>query len=202
MIINLFRGITVDNSLGVCLLSVLIVALTLSQPHSAFAAEKWERDIYQEEIEELKRKKISLLDEIQSNLRELQRVKQELSRSSGELTQKTRQLREVSNSLQGMSKTCEPEPTEGSKLQDEIERLKLEVERASLRRELVRPDIREISTATTPRHSEDKSTDESSVCNLAKVREALNQIILAPNIENRRRLTSALFEDLNQYQNR
>lgn len=198
----MFRGITVDNSRYVRLLNFLIVALTFSQAHAAFGAEKWERDVYQEEVEELKRKKIALLDEIQSNLRQLQQVKQKLSRTSGELTQKTRQLKEVSSSLQGMSKTCEPEPSAGSRQRDEIERLKLELEKAALRRELIRPEIREASTTTSRRYSEAKSIDQSSGCNLARVRETLNQIILAPNIESRRRLSSALFEDLNHYQNR
>ena len=202
MKVNMFRGITVDNSRYVRLLNFLIFAITFSQADAAFAAEEWERDVYQAEVEELKRKKIALLDEIQSNLRQLQQVKQKLSRTSGELTQKTRQLKEVSSSIQGMSKTCEPEPSAGSRQRDEIERLKLELEKAALRRELVRPEIREASTTTSRRHGEAKSIDQSSVCNLARVRETLNQIILSPNIENRRRLSSALFEDLNQYQNR
>ena len=60
MIKKLFRGITVDNPLGVWLMNFLIFALTLCQPHFAFAAEKWERDVYQEEIEELKEKKDSV----------------------------------------------------------------------------------------------------------------------------------------------
>ena len=186
-----------DNPLGVWLLNFLIFGLTLCLPHFAFAAEKWERDVYQEEVEELKRKKIALLDEIQSNLRQLQQVKQKLTRTSGELTQKSRQLKEVSRALQGMSKTCEPEPTEDSNLSGEIERLKLELERASLQRKLLKPEIREVSTATSSRGNEAKSANASSACNLVKVRETLNQIILAPNIENRRRLTSALLENLN-----
>ena len=194
---KLFRGINVDNPLGVWLLNFLIFGLTLSLPHFAFAAEKWERDVYQEEIEELKRKKIALLDEIQSNLSQLQQLKQKLTRTSGELTQKNRQLKEVSRALQGMSKTCEPEPAEDSSLRGEIERLKLELERASLQRELLKPEIREVSTATSSRGNQAKSASSSSACNLVKVRETLNQIILAPNIENRRRLTSALLENLN-----
>ena len=197
MIKKFFRGITVDNPLSAWLLNFLIVALTLSLPHFVFGAEKWERDVYQEEIEELKRKKIALLDEIQSNLRQLQQVKQNLTRTSGELTQKNRQLKGVSRALQGMSRTCEPELTEDSSLRSEIERLKLELERASLQRELLKPEIREVSTATSSRDNEAKSANASSACNLVKVRETLNQIILAPNIENRRRLTSALLENLN-----
>ena len=194
---KLFRGITVDNPLSVWLLNFLILALTLSLPHFVFGAEKWERDVYQEEIEELKRRKIALLDEIQSNLHQLQQVKQSLTRASGELTQKNRQLKEASRGLQGMSKTCEPEPTEDSSLRGEIERLKLELERASLQRELLKPEIREVSTASSSRDNEAKSANASSACNLVKLRETLNQIILAPNIENRRRLTSALLENLN-----
>ena len=45
MIKKLFRGITVDNPLGVWLLNFLIFALTLSQPHFAFWQRNGERRI-------------------------------------------------------------------------------------------------------------------------------------------------------------
>ena len=180
MIKKLFRGITVDNPLSVRLLNFSYFWSNTFPCLIFLLRQRNGRETYtKKKLRSSKEKKIALLDEIQSNLRQLQQVKQKLTRTSGELTQKNRQLKEVSRALQGISKTCEPEPAEDSSLRDEIEKLKLELERASLQRELLKPEIEEVSTAASSRGNEAKSANASSACNSVKVRETLNQIILA-----------------------